>query len=414
MKFELIKREVYLLSFIVALSFLGIALPIPIFTSYFLSLTTEPHAKLFLYLALAAYPLGEFIATPIIGDRSDKYGRRAVLLTCLSLAGLGFVLTALALYYHYYYLIILLRFLGGIFEGNSSVVYAAVSEICDSVHRKQFFGYINAALSFGYVSGPMLGGILSNKNLSVYFSYELPFYTAAALTFLAFIFTYSNFRINKSIREEKSLVRNERWNLLAKIFLLDINLLKLIIYGFFITLGVDIIYQFLPIYSAEISDLDTIGIGSIISLVTIFKIIGNIFLIKPMSQILQEIESIAAGALGSLFCLICIILVKNMTIVYLLTPVIGISIALMVTNLLSLISSLAPVNEQALTISLVMSLRVLGTFLLFLGYAVATFFIPDFYSLPLLCAILFISIGAIIVRLYGSKYELSRKAIFKS
>lgn len=394
-----INKEIALLSFIIFLSFLGLALPISIFPTYFLSNSHLLHAKSFLYCALAAYPFGEFIATPFIANLSDRYGRRPVILVCLFCACIGFLLTALALCYHAYFTIIFLRFFNGIFEGNSSVIYAAVSDRYSQSERKNYFGYINASLSLGYVIGPFLGAILSQQQLFTLFSFGLPFYFSAAFSFLAFILTFLFFRVGPNTPVNVSNIETKK--LFPQIIALEPQLVKLIFYGFFITLGVDSIYQFMPIYSLEIGDLSVISMGLVVSLITFSKIFGNLFLIKIIGKKMDEINSLILGACMALCCLSAILFWKKMAVIFGLLPLLGVSIALMITNLLSMVSNKASEQAQGLTISLVMTLRVLGTCCLFIIYSCVSYVKPEFYSLPLFASILFILLGSMMIQKSG-------------
>ena len=80
-------------------------------------------------VTLAAFPVGMFIGAPILGDLSDHWGRKKVLLICLFGEGICMWLCAVALYFDSIPFIILFRLLTGLFAGSIGIAQAAVIDI---------------------------------------------------------------------------------------------------------------------------------------------------------------------------------------------------------------------------------------------------------------------------------------------
>lgn len=132
-------------------------------------------------LLIFAYAIMQFICAPIIGNLSDKYGRRPVLL--LSLLGFGVDYIFLSLAPTIWWLFVG-RIIAGIFGASFTTATAYIADISTDKNRAQNFGMIGAAFGLGYIVGPGLGGLLSELGPRV------PFIAAAILTFINVIYGY--------------------------------------------------------------------------------------------------------------------------------------------------------------------------------------------------------------------------------
>ncbi len=130
----------------------------------------------------AVFPLGQFFATPILGQLSDKFGRKNILAISLTGTFLSYVLFAIGIIANNIPLLFVARFLDGITGGNISVAQAAVADITTPQNRAKNFGLIGAAFGLGFIFGPYLGGKLSDPTVISWFSVTTPFWFAALLS----------------------------------------------------------------------------------------------------------------------------------------------------------------------------------------------------------------------------------------
>ncbi|MES3016962.1 MAG: TCR/Tet family MFS transporter [Bacteroidota bacterium] len=171
----------------------GLGLIIPVFPELIEQLTNGniSEASQWSGWLTFAYAIMQFVCAPIIGNLSDKYGRRPVLL--LSLLGFGIDYIFLSLAPSIWWLF-LGRIIAGIFGASFTTATAYIADISTDENRAQNFGMIGAAFGLGFIIGPGLGGLLGELGPRV------PFIAAACLTFLNVIYGY--FVLPESLTKE--------------------------------------------------------------------------------------------------------------------------------------------------------------------------------------------------------------------
>lgn len=126
-------------------------------------------------LLLSVYAITQFIFAPVIGNLSDKYGRRPVLLASLLGFGIDYIILALAPTYGWLFAG---RIIAGITGASFTTASAYIADVSTAETRAKNFGLIGAAFGIGFVIGPALGGVLATLGI------RAPFYAAAILCLL--------------------------------------------------------------------------------------------------------------------------------------------------------------------------------------------------------------------------------------
>lgn len=126
-----------------------------------------------------AMAVATFFAAPVIGNLSDRFGRRPVLLVALAGLSLDYLLLTLA---DTLLLVFLGRLVSGIFGGSYGAAQAAIADITPPEQRARNFGYVGAAFGVGFIAGPVLGGLLAGLGD------RAPFLAAAALAGANFVY----------------------------------------------------------------------------------------------------------------------------------------------------------------------------------------------------------------------------------
>ncbi len=139
---------------------------------------------------VAIYPLMQFIATPILGQLSDRFGRKRVLGFSIFGTSVGYVLFAIGILTRNLPLLFFSRALDGITGGNLSVAQAVIADVTPPKDRTKRFALIGAAFGTGFVLGPYIGAKLGAPNISIFglfhtpkwFNPATPFWFTAALS----------------------------------------------------------------------------------------------------------------------------------------------------------------------------------------------------------------------------------------
>src|SRR6185369_12105008 len=108
-------------------------------------------------LLFAIFSLCQLIASPVLGDWSDRYGRRPVLVFSLAGTVVSFVMLALA---HSIAMLFLARIIDGLSGGNISTARAYIADITEPKDRARAYGMLGAAFGLGFIFGPAISGVL--------------------------------------------------------------------------------------------------------------------------------------------------------------------------------------------------------------------------------------------------------------
>ena len=142
-------------------------------------------------LLMFAYAFVQFLCAPVLGNLSDKYGRRPVLLFSLFGFGNDYLFLALAPTYGWLFIG---RIIAGITGASFTTGAAYIADVSTAENRAKNFGLIGAAFGLGFIIGPVIGGLLGNLGS------RIPFYAAASLALLNWVYGY--FVLPESLSKE--------------------------------------------------------------------------------------------------------------------------------------------------------------------------------------------------------------------
>ena len=138
-------------------------------------------------LLFATYPLAQFFAAPILGDLSDRFGRRIILVVstlgtavCIALSGVSIIISSLSLLF-------ISRFASGLFAGNLTVAQATVAESAPSEKQEQYMSFFSAVGGMSWTLGPFIAAFLSDHTLVSFFDFATPFWFLAVCMFIGFL-----------------------------------------------------------------------------------------------------------------------------------------------------------------------------------------------------------------------------------
>ena len=147
-----------------------------------------------------AYAITQFIFAPLVGNLSDKFGRRPIILISLFAFSMDYLLLAFAPTITW---IFIGRIIAGITGASITTASAYIADVSTPENRAKNFGMIGAAFGLGFIIGPVIGGLLGQ------YGSRVPFYAAAVLCLLNFLYGYFILpeSLSKNNRREFSLKR---------------------------------------------------------------------------------------------------------------------------------------------------------------------------------------------------------------
>ncbi len=177
------RRAILFVLFTVCIDAMGFGIIIPVLPDLVREVSNTNYSGAALwggYLSFS-YAVMQFSFGPTVGNLSDRYGRRPVLLISLAVMAIDFLIMAIAPS-----LIILFigRIIAGIAAATHSTANAFIADISPNEDRAKNFGLLGAAFGLGFILGPLIGGLVGEWGT------RAPFYAAAVLAFLNFCYGY--------------------------------------------------------------------------------------------------------------------------------------------------------------------------------------------------------------------------------
>lgn len=349
---------------IIFIDLLGFGIIIPLLPSFSINVLHINESTIGLVAGI--FSLMQFFFTPIWGGLSDRYGRKPILIMSLigsviSYAVLGLVFSGVLLSV---VALIVSRAFAGVFSANISAAQAVISDVTTPEERTKGMGLIGAAFALGFVFGPAIGGILSNK-----FGHGVPVFVAAGLSFVALILCLTIFKESHPAEEQ---IKNRESG--KKIKSLDFKLFKrtltsgelgqLIIISFIIIFAFSNMFGSFQLF-AERDDglnLNEEQVGYLFSLLGIIGAIVQVFLIKYVKKYLGDGKSLLFGIVASVFGLGLIPVFENVYWLVGMLSLLALGNSISNTVSLSLISQRADRNEMGTILGVNQSLSSFARF----------------------------------------------------
>ncbi len=268
-------KNLLIIALIAVVNALGYGIIIPILYSYSVRFGLSDFQNGLLF---SLFSICQFLATPIIGRLSDKYGRRPLLMISIAGTAVSFFMTAFA---PNAIILFLARALDGITAGNIPVASAVISDTTKPKDRAKGFGVIGASFGFGFIFGPAISA------LTVGIDAAIPFIIAGVISTVAVILTYLFLpETNKHLGEVKKGKLFDFPKLVHAAIDPNIGatLIITLIYSF--SFGM-LIYAFQP-FSIKALDLSANEISGLFTLFGVVGLITQILFLPKVTKILGD------------------------------------------------------------------------------------------------------------------------------
>jgi MFS transporter, DHA1 family, tetracycline resistance protein len=328
----------------------------------------------------AVYPFCIFLAAPILGQLSDRWGRRPVLAVSLAGTSVGYAMFAVGIASKNLPLMFAGRILDGVTGGNLAVAQASIGDISNDENRAKNFGLVGAAFGLGFILGPYLGGRLSGPNKNFYglfhtpqwFGATTPFWFAAGLAALNTILVITRLPETLKVRVAGKLNPLQAFgNVVAgfKSARLRVPLLT----AFLWTSGFTFFTSFFGVYVSNKFGFSQATTGDYFAVVGLFIAITQGGLVGLVAKRLTDYKVLRfaiicqAGALAAYF------IITSKPLLYWFIPVLALFQGLSQANITALMSRVAEPGRQGEALGIFSSVSSLAQVIpsIMLGYITA-------------------------------------------
>lgn len=349
-------RALLTLFFTIFLDMVGVGILIPVIpilfadptsTHYLLPLDTPVRTGyIYLGLMLALFSFGQFVASPIIGQLSDRYGRKRLLLVSIFATALGQMFFAIGILTKSLILLFFVRFLTGIATGNIVVSQAAIADLSTPENRVKNFGLIGAAFGLGFIVGPFLGGKLADPMLVSWFNAATPFWFAAILSLINFIFVLTMFReTSKDMNVGQTLHLGRSLTNIVHAFNAK-QLRPIYITSFLFQLGFTFYVTFASVFLFYRFGFTESSIGNYFAYVGIWIVFSQAVVTRVVSRKWGEVRIIQNSLIVTGLLILAVFLSPVSSWLYFIVPFFAMAIGLSQSNLTGLLSRSATSSTQ--------------------------------------------------------------------
>lgn len=349
-------RALLTLFFTIFLDMVGVGILIPVLpvlfanplsSHYLLAPGTQKETGyVLLGIMLALYSFGQFFAAPIIGQLSDRFGRKKLLLVSIMGTAIGQMLFGVGILLKSIILLFAVRLFTGISSGNIVVSQAAIADITTPENRAKNFGLIGAAFGLGFIVGPFLGGKLSDPTLVSWFSASTPFWFASALSLLNLIFVFTTFKeTNHFLKHGEPLRAGKAITNIVRAFNAK-HLRPIFVTNFLFQMGFSFYVTFASVFLYYRFGFTESSIGNYFAYVGLWIVFAQAVVTRVMSRKFKEVQIIQNSLIAVGLTILAIFLSAQVSWLYFIVPFFAMATGLSQANMTSLLSRSAGPSMQ--------------------------------------------------------------------
>ena len=300
---------------------------------------------------VAIFSVAQFFAAPILGQLSDRFGRKKILALSLMGTSISYVIFAVGIVTKNIPLLFISRAFAGLFGGSVSVAQASIADFTKPQDLSKNFGLMGAAFGLGFILGPYLGGKLSDPNFVSWFNPATPFFFAAILSAinvvsLLLIFPETNKHIKHglSIAWTKSAVNI--WHALN-----HPQLRELFSVNFLFNAGFTFFTTFFAVFLINKFRFTQGDIGTFFAFIGVWFAFTQAVIVRKLAGKFSEVQIVRFALFASAISVFLYFFPSNSLGLYLITPVLAVANGLIYRNFITvglLIKNLSDSGKQKL------------------------------------------------------------------
>ncbi|EOE6430235.1 MFS transporter [Enterococcus hirae] len=239
-------------------------------------------------LLSAIYAFSMFLAAPMLGALSDRFGRKIILISSLFGSAIGYYLFGFG---GALWILFLGRIIEGLTGGEISAILAYFADLTPIESRTKYFGWISATVGIGTAAGPLIGGFLAQYGPAI------PLYVASFLSLSNAVYGYFFMPESLTKRERTrnlSLQQINPFKQLQLVFTFR-SVKWLLITGFLIWLPNGSFQAIFAQFSIDTFHLSPIIIGFTFSLIGIMDIFAQLLIMPILLKFWRENQIITMG-----------------------------------------------------------------------------------------------------------------------
>jgi len=275
-----VPRSLFVIYLTIFVNLVGFGIIIPLLPFYAQTFGASP---LTIGLLFASFSLSQLVASPVLGELSDRWGRRPVLILSLLGTVVSFVMLALA---HNLTMLFAARIVDGLSGGNITTARAYIADVTTEDNRAKAFGMLGAAFGLGFIIGPALAAAFSH------ISYTAPIWAAAAITVVAIALAW--FWLPETVHQVEA--GRGPWRALADLSARP-PLRVLLSIDFFYWMAFAVYHSTFALFGARRFGFDAADTGYLLSAFAFLGVVVQGGLVGPIVRALGEKRTLGMGLL---------------------------------------------------------------------------------------------------------------------